>query len=82
MQSLDLEPNMAHLSRVFTSALGHILSSVANFACQKPTKICNNEYVNFVAQLSPEIKDKLLHFMVRESLKYGHFYAFALPYLK
>ena len=81
--SLEYEPNISDLTMALISAMGHLLESSDNFPCEQPKALQKNRYVDFLTERLGETEQKnLLSCIIEDSLKYGHFYALSIPYLR
>jgi hypothetical protein len=83
LTSIDNEPDICDLTTAFTSAMGHLLEESGNFPCEQPKRLQKNRYVDFVREkLGQKAQEKLWNHVIDQSMKYGHFHALAIPYLR
>ena len=79
----DNVANVPTLSRIITSLMAHLIEKSSQvLAIDQPQVLLDHDLLKLLPQLSEEMRKKLEQEVLQASLKYGHFSAHALKYVK
>ena len=76
----DTSDTIPTLARILTSLMAHLLKQTTTI--EEPQVVLDHDLVKLVPKLSKDTRIQLESEILQESLKYGHFYAHALKYVK
>ena len=76
----DTSDTVPTLARILTSLMAHLLNQTSTI--EEPQAVLDHDLIKLVPKLSKDMRTKLENEILQESLKFGHFYAHALKYVK